>query len=139
LDRLRENLETLDDRTENANWQAKGKGGLQWAKLSRDLVAERNATMQSIKAHLLGRSEVGNIIEPEDYYRANSEVEFERAFQNSVMHPWTEKDLRLECQECHNNSEDVAQRELIIGKTSYGSNETQDLDLCSSCFEKLQA
>ena len=75
--------EVLDEQIENANKQAKGKGRLQWTNLCRDLIAERNATLAAIKGHLLGRTEVGSINEPEKI-GANPEVEFERTFQRML-------------------------------------------------------
>ena len=138
LDRLRENLETLDEQVALARKNSKGKGGLQWAKLTRDLIEQRNLTLDRIKAHLLGRTEVGNIKEPKDYYGSNPEVEFERTFQ-TFLSPWIRKDLRLPCTNCGKESEDVTQRQLVVGKDAWGNDETKYSDLCRKCFNKLQS
>jgi hypothetical protein len=138
LDRLRENLEALDEQVCLARKNSKGKGGLQWAKLTRDLIEQRNLTLDRIKAHLLGRTEVGNIKEPEDYYGSNPEVEFERTFQ-IFLSQWTRKDLKLPCTECQKASEDVTQRRLVVAKDAWGNDETQYRDLCPKCFKKLQS
>jgi len=138
LDRLRENLETLDDQITLAEKNSKGKGGLQWAKLVRDLIEERNSTLDRIKAHLLGRTEVGSIKEPEDYYRGHTEVEFERTFHD-FLSPWTMNDLKLRCSECQQESRDVIQRRLVVAKDAWGNDEIQLRDLCRNCFKKIQS
>ena len=138
LDRLRKNLETLDDQITLAEKNSNGKGGLQWAKLTRDLIEERNLTLDRIKAHLLGRTEVGNIKEPENYYGSNPEVEFERTFQ-TFLSPWSRKDLKIQCTNCEKESEDVTQRQLMVGKDEWGNNETKYRDLCRKCFKKLKS
>jgi len=123
LDRLRENLEALDEQIRLARKNSKAKEGLQWAKLTRDLIEQRNLTLDRIKAHLLGRTEVGNIKEPKDYYGSNPEVEFERTFQ-TFLSPWSQKDLKLRCGNCGKESEDVIQRQLVVGKDAWGANPT---------------
>ena len=138
LDRLRENLEVLDEQVALARRNSMGEGGLQWAKLTRDLIEERNLTLDRVKAHLLGRTEVGIIKEPEDYYRGHTEVEFERTFQRFLA-PWTTKDMKLRCGECQQESEDVTQRHLVVAKDAWGNDETQYRDLCPKCFQKLQS
>ena len=138
LDRLRENLETLDDQISLAEKNSKRKDGLQWAKLTRDLIEQRNLTLDRIKAHLLGRTEVGSIKEPEDYYRGHIEVEFERTFHD-ILSPWTMKDLKLRCSECDDESEVVTQRRLVVAKDAWGNDEVQFRDLCRKCFKKLQS
>ncbi|MGA2625457.1 MAG: hypothetical protein ABSF63_00160 [Candidatus Bathyarchaeia archaeon] len=135
LDHLRENLETLDEQITLAQKNSKGNGGLQWAKLTRDLIEQRNMTLDRIKAHFLGRTEVGNIKEPEDYYGNNPEVEFERKFR-TFLAPWNRKDLNLQCDECRKESEDVTQHRLVVGKDQWGYDQTEDFDLCPKCYDK---
>jgi hypothetical protein len=112
LDRLRENLEVLDEAIANARKQSKLKAknekalALQYSKLLRDLVVERNVTLTAIKGVLLGRSEVGTVNEPNDVYISNEQIEFERAFHNQLK-PWTVQDLELECEDCGKSSQGV--------------------------------
>ena len=132
LDHLRENLETLDEQIVNARRMSKKKGkdsnALQWAKVLRDLVELRDTTLANIKAHLLGRDETGATNEPDDVYVGNPQVEYERYFR-SLLSPWTQQDLKLKCQDCDKESEEVSTH-VFSG---------QPLDLCPRCYEKRTA
>ena len=140
LDRLRENVEALDEAIATAKRMSKreDKSALQWTKTLRDLVELRNSTLERIKVHLLGRDETGAPTEPPDHYDGNELVEFERDFQN-FLSPWTRKDLELECQDCHKFSEEVSQRRIITSYTSYGAPNYDDFDLCPDCYAKRKA
>jgi len=146
LNRLRENLETLDEQIENArrNSKAKKKGdtqALQWAKTLRDLVELRNVTLEKIKAHLLGRDETGAVMEPRDYYDCddNPEISFERDFDR-LLSPWTRKDLKLKCKDCGVSSEQVSVRHFPGKyKDPYHIEEItppKNIELCQKCYEK---
>ena len=137
LDRLRENLETLDEQIANARKMSKpGRKGadkaaaLQWAKTLRDLVELRNTTLVNIKTHLLGRDETGSPNEPDDIWHDNSEVEYERYFR-SVLTPWTQQHLKLKCEDCGKESEEVSTREF-----SHEYEADEYFDLCGKCYEK---
>jgi hypothetical protein len=131
LDRLRENLETLDEQIENARAMSKRKGkdanALQWAKTLRDLIELRNETLEKIKVHLLGRDETGSPTEPADYFDGNPEVAYERYFKN-MLSPWTLQDLKLKCEDCGKLSEEVSNH--------YFDEEEEYLDLCEKCYDK---
>jgi hypothetical protein len=140
LDRLRENLEVLDEQIANARkMSTPGRKGmekaaaLQWAKTLRDLVDLRNTTLEKIKAHVLGVSETGSVREPADHYSGNSEVMFERDFAR-LLSPWTRQDLKLECVDCGKESEDVSTRRF---PREYQTDEL--FDLCDRCYEKRTA
>ena len=135
LDRLRENLVTLDEQIENARVMSKAKKGeskaiaLQYSKTLRDLLELRDKTLLNIKAHLLGRDETGAVNEPSDVYNGNEEVEFERTFK-TFMAPWTAEDLKLKCTDCGLESEEVTARRIQRGYDS------DWFDLCNECYEK---
>jgi hypothetical protein len=112
--------------------KGKDANALQWAKTSRDLVELRNETLEKIKAHLLGRDETGAIIEPENYWDHNQQIEFERYFKDFLMCHWTPEDLKLECVDCHVKSEDVSNYEL---EHPYPQVD-EHLDLCEKCYQK---
>ena len=137
LDRLRENLVTLDEQIENARKMSKVKKGgegvaLQYSKTLRDLVELRDKTLLNIKAHLLGRDETGAINEPSDVYAGNQEVEFERAFK-TFMAPWTAADLKLKCTDCGLESEEVTTRRI-----EHKFDPDEYFVLCSECYEKRE-
>jgi hypothetical protein len=44
------------------------------------------------------------------------------------MKPWTKQDLKLECEDCHVQSEEVSEY--------YVETEREHLDLCPKCYEK---
>jgi hypothetical protein len=111
LDRLRENIEVLDEAIAIARESSKAKENnsrmsLQWSKVLRQLVELRNVTLINIKAHLLGRDQTGVVNEPLDHHDGNQEVEFEREFQK-FMTPRTRCDL-IKCQDCGRESEEVS-------------------------------
>jgi len=122
LDRMRENVLVLDEQIANA---------LQWTKTLRDLIELRNVQLDKIKAHLLGRDETGAVIEPENYWDENQQVEFERYFKNQLS-PWSLEDLKLECEGCHVKSEDVSNRYFSHPYPTLDEN----LDLCKKCYDK---
>lgn len=142
LDRLRENLEVLDEAVANARKQSKPKGksekalALQYGKLVRDLIQERNVTLTALKSHLLGRSEVGTPNEPNDVYGANEQVEFEREFHKQLK-PWTIKDLELECEDCAKSSQEVTNYRFPDPSGRWATYEYHDL--CEACNQKRLA
>jgi hypothetical protein len=142
LDRLQENLEVLDEQIATAREMSKPKGkaekavALQWTKTLRDLVELRDRTLSNIKAHLLGRSEVGTPQEPQDCWEKNSEVEYERLFHN-MLSPWHESDLNLKCEGCGVESEDVTSRRFPEEREGWKVvREAEDVDLCDKCYGK---
>jgi hypothetical protein len=148
LDRLRGNLEVLDEAIANARKMSKParKGAdkaaaLQWAKTLRDLVELRSTTLDRIKGHLLGRNETGAIKEPENAWDKNPQIMFERYFK-SQLSPWTEQDLKLECEDCGLESEDVFSRsfekQVPLGIGDMMTTETEHRDLCPNCYTKRQ-
>jgi len=143
LDRLRENVEALDEAIETARAESKAKKGsdsrtrLQWAKTLRDLVELRNQTLINIKAHLLGRDETGAPIEPNNMYKEGySQTMFERAFNGLLLSPWTRDKLEIQCEDCNEESEDVGCRHLYV-KSSDGWT-TETFWLCSKCYAKRE-
>jgi hypothetical protein len=145
LDRLKQNLEVLDEAIERVRSVNKGRGGredrvaLQWVKLLRDLVEQRNATLAEIKAHLLGRDETGAVRDPPDYYEGDFQIMFEREFRN-LLEPWRESDLKLRCENCGVESEDVDpqlfSKEVPMGVGDLTTTENEYHNLCSKCYEK---
>jgi len=137
LDHFRGNLEVLDEQIENARAMSKAEKGtdsrtaLQWTKTLRDLIELRNATMEKIKGHILGRDETGAINEPSNVWDHNDQVEFERHFKNQLS-PWTEEDLKLECEDCGVESEEVSNRHF----SHPYPEEDENLDLCEKCYNK---
>jgi hypothetical protein len=133
LDRLRENLEVLDEQIQNARVMSKKKdkdaNALQWTKTLRDLIELRNVTLDKIKIHLLGRDQTGASTEPPDHYNGNSEVMFERDFQK-FLSPWTRQNLELKCDDCRVKSEEVSGH--------YIETEEEHLNLCEKCYEKRE-
>lgn len=136
LDRLRENLEVLDEQIVNARAMSRKRGkdanALQWTKTLRDLIELRNTTLDKIKIHLLGRDQTGAPVEPPDNYEINSDVEFEREFQK-VMKPWTEDGLKVKCEDCGIESEEVSGHEC---ETSNCDSVWKYHYLCEKCHEK---
>lgn len=145
LDRLRQNLEILDEAIEKLQYNGKGKKGvddrasLQWGKLLRDLLEQRNATLTEIKAHLLGRDETGAIRDPPNHCGASPQVMFERDFQ-TFLERWRGSALRLRCQDCGVESENVCPRpfekEVSFPDTNLTTTLTEYLNLCPKCHKK---
>ena len=139
LDRLRENVATLDEALALARKMGKSKkagdrhAAIQALKLIRDLAEVRNATLLSIKAHILGRDETGAVKEPANFYSGNAEVMFEREFRR-LLQPWTLEDLKLECEDCGVTSEKVWTWTLETGEFT-----SENADLCGKCYEKRAA
>ena len=142
LDRLRENLEVLDEAIANARKMSKpgNKGtdkaaALQWTKTLRDLVEVRNTTLLNIKSHLLGRDETGTPNEPQDVYDEDGspQVEYERYFRTQLA-PWTLQDLKLKCEDCSVESEETTTRHF-----PHEHSEDEYFDLCDKCYEKRTA
>ena len=148
LDQLRENVATLDEALALARKMEKSKkpgdrhATIQALKLIRDLAEARNATLLSIKAHILGRDETGTVKEPANVYSGNAEVMFERDFKR-LLEPWTLEDLKLECEDCGVQSEGVFSRsfekQVSLGIGDVMTTETERRDLCSRCYEKRTA
>jgi hypothetical protein len=141
LDRFRENIQVLDESIESIRRTPKDEKPAEKRarlKLLRDYVELENATLTTVKTHLLGRDETGAPIEPADHYEGNEQVEFERYF-SKILSQWTRKDFKLECSECHRESEDVTRREIVVGKESWGSDITEGRNLCPECYDKLSA
>jgi hypothetical protein len=113
---------------------------LQWAKTLRDLVELRNATLANIKVHLLGRDETGAANEPADYWDSNPQIMFERAFKGFLM-PWTLQDLKLKCEDCSVESEDVSHHEFPEIQDSHWKTlvNREAANLCPQCVEKREA
>ena len=126
LDRLRENLEVLDQQIGHAREMVKDKDStaLQWAKTLRDLVELRNVTLEKIKGHLLGRSESGTVNEPDDIWGDNAQVMYERFFHD-FLRPWQRGWLKLTCEDCATKSEEVTAR-----------SDCKDVQLCDACYAK---
>ena len=139
LDRLRENVATLDEALALARKMGKSKkagdrhAAIQALKLIRDLAEVRNATLLSIKAHILGRDETGTVKEPANVYSGNAEVMFERDFKR-LLEPWTLEDLKLKCEDCGVESEDTTNRHFPREDAS-----DDYFDLCEKCYEKRVA
>ena len=136
LDRLRENLEVLDEQISEARKMSKSgrrrkdPASLQWTKTLRDLVQLRNETLDKIKAHMLGRDETGVVMEPPDHYDGQPEISFERDF-SKLLAPWSKADLKLECQDCKANSEAVSTRVF-----DHPHELDEYVDLCDKCYDK---
>ncbi len=110
LNRMRRNLDSLDESIENLRKAPRGEGAddkRARLKLLRDLIELQNASLLAVKTHLLGCDETGAPNEPADVYNSNDEVEFERYFKNQLV-PWTGDDLKLECEDCGLKSEQVS-------------------------------
>jgi hypothetical protein len=142
LDRLRENVEVLDESIASARKPAKGEKPADKRarlKLVRDLVELRGNALLSIKAHMNGHTESGAVMDPPDVWDDNSQVEFERYFQG-LMEPWSRKDLRLECEDCGIESEDVSHHDFEeIHDGHYRTIvEAEGADLCPKCVEKRE-
>lgn len=146
LDRLSQNIRILDEAVGNAQRIArpKKKGvvpNVQALKILRDLIELRNATLLETKAHLLGRDQTGAIREPADYYKADAQVMYERDFQR-FLEPWQKSDLKLECEDCGVENEEVESRPLTTTVPSKYPNilpdeqETEYHNLCAKCYEK---
>jgi uncharacterized small protein (DUF1192 family) len=145
LDQLRENVATLDETLALARKMGKSKKAgdhhatIQTLKLIRDLAEVRNATLLSIKAHILGRDETGTVKEPANVYSGNAQVMFERDFKR-LLEPWTLEDLKLECEDCGAESEGVFSRsfekQVSLGVGDIMTTETEHRDLCSRCYAK---
>ena len=134
LNRLRGNLDSLDESIEDVRKVPKGERPADKRarlKLLRDLVELQNSTLIAAKTHLLGRDETGAAKEPPDFYGGNDQVEFERYFKNQLS-PWTEDDLKLKCDDCGIKSEGVSNHAF----THPYPQETEFLDLCPKCYEK---
>lgn len=143
LDRLRENLDVLDESIAKARTMSKSKkkgdNPLQWTKTLRDLIELRNTTLGNIKVHLLGRDETGTANEPEDSWDENPQIMFERYFK-SQLSPWTEQDLELECEDCKVSSDEVSNRHFPGKYENYVEvKSAEDIDLCPNCYTERQA
>jgi len=144
LDRLAEHLQVLDEAIETAQSLAKPKkpassrDTIQGLKILRDLISERNATLDRIQAVLLGRHETGVTRSPEDVYLGDGQILFEREFHR-MLQPWRESDLRIKCEECGRSSNEVYRRRIRVGVNHWGSEETEDHRLCDRCFKKLES
>jgi hypothetical protein len=143
LDRLGENVEVLDEAIASARKPSKGEKPADKRarlKLIRDLVELRSTALLNIKAHMNGRDESGAIQEPPDVYDYNSQIEFERYFR-SLMEPWTLSDLKLTCEDCGVESEDVSHHYFEdIHDSNYRTLvNSESAELCSQCVEKREA
>jgi len=142
LDRLRENVEALDEAIATTRAKSKSKKGgdsrtvLQWTKTLRDLIELRNTTLEKVKVHLLGRDESGASNEPGE--EDNGAVLFERRFRGFLMEPWTVERLNLTCQDCGSERRDVWERSFYKKSESMGW-ETERLWLCPECDAKREA
>ena len=91
LNRMRRNLESLDESIDATHKVPRGEKATDKRarlKLLRDLIELQNASLLTVKTHLLGRDQTGAGNEPADVYGDNDQVEFERYFKN-MLAPWT--------------------------------------------------
>jgi hypothetical protein len=92
----------------------------------------RNETLEKIKAHLLGRDETGVVTEPSSHYYGNSAIMFERDLRGSLS-PWTKDDLKLKCENCGLENEEVSTRRF-----SHHCRDDEYHTLCDECDQKQQ-
>ncbi len=147
LDRMRKNIQSLDENIEGLRNVPKAeKAGEKRArlKLLRDMIELQNMTLQAIKTHLCGRDETGAPNEPPDFYHDSNDpqVEFERSFRK-FLSPWSQDDLKLKCEDCNVNNEEVTHHEFPSidqpGSPWKILVPNEDADLCSSCARKREA
>ena len=97
--------------------------------------------MIAAKTHLLGRDETGATKEPPDVYDDNDQVEFERYF-HGIFSSWTQDELKLKlkCEDCAVESEDVSSRsfekQVPLGIGDMTTTGTQYHNLCQRCYDK---
>jgi len=132
LDRHRRILEFLEEAIENAREMSQARTGrghdnasrLEWTKAMMRLIEVYDAQLHSVKRHIWGATgEPGEV--------TNGAVEFERDFQRLVLDPWTQEDLKLECEDCGTLSEDVSNYEFELENF-----ETERHDLCPRCYSR---
>jgi len=144
LNRLGENVDVLDEAIANARRMSKSKkkgdNALQWTKTLRDLIELRNTTLGNIKAHILGRDETGTITEPQDFWDSNQQIMYEREFKRQLA-PWTLEDLKLECEDCKVESEDVMYHNFPALEDKHYRDVVprEAADLCPQCAHKREA
>jgi len=136
LDRFHENLRLTDRmiadaRKSSENKKLDSRARIQYLKILGAAVEERERILLDIKAHLLGRGESGVVREPSEVWDYNSEVEFERCFQN-MLSPWTHEDLKLKCEDCGVWNENVTHRRFHHPYPE----EDENYDLCPKCYDK---
>ena len=137
LDKLGRNIQALDAGIESVRKPAKGEKPSDKRarlKLLRDLVELQNASMATVKAHLLGRDETGSVNEPDDIYAENAEWEFERDFKR-FLEPWIQEDIEFECNDCGVKSDQV---DRYTVSHPY-PQEDEHFYLCDKCYEKRTA
>ena len=136
LDRMRKNIHVLDESIESVSKTPRNEKPAEKRarlKLLRDFVELQNAMLVAVKTHLLGRDETGASKEPPDSYDGNDQVEFERYFKR-ILAPWSEDDLKLKCESCHREREDVSTRHI-----PHEDGDDEYIDLCDKCYEKRPA
>jgi hypothetical protein len=84
--------------------------------------------------------ETGAPNEPEDVYSDNPQIEYERYFKNHLS-PWTLDDLKLKCEDCGVENEDVSHHDFQEISDSHWNTlvEAEDANLCPQCVEKRKA
>jgi hypothetical protein len=141
LDHLRRNIENLDVAIGEIQKAPKGEKAAEKRarlKLLRDLTELQNSTLMTVKTHLLGRDETGSPKEPPDIYEGTDQVEFERYFKG-MLSPWTDEHLKLQCEDCGKNSEEVSTHHFPeeYAEDSYTQlKAAENVDLCKSCYGK---
>jgi hypothetical protein len=143
LDKMGRNIRALDDAIQDAGPPVESEKAAEKrarVKLLRDLVELQNASLATVKSHLLGLHESGASKEPADVYASNPEVMFERDFAR-CLRPWVESDLKLRCEDCKSEREDVESRSLTVKVPSQfpgfppDDERTESHDLCGKCYE----
>jgi hypothetical protein len=142
LDHVRRNIDLLDESIEDVRKAPEGEKPAEKRarlKLLRDMIELQNGRLLDAKAHLLGRDDTGAVREPPNRYSSNPQIMFERDFRN-FLEPWKESDLRLSCEDCSVESEDVSSRsfekQVPLGIGDMMTTVTEDHDLCSRCYTK---
>jgi len=143
LDKVRRNIQALDESIESTRKAPEGEKVAERRarlKLLRDLIELENVTLTGVKSHLLGRDETGAPGEPVGTWDYNSQVMFERSF-HYLLTPWTLDLLKLKCQDCGIESEEVSHHNFQEIRDSHYNTivRAEDADLCPKCVEKRKA
>jgi len=143
LGKLRRNIQALDEAIESTRKAPDGEKVAERRarlKLLRDLIELENVTLTGVKSHLLGRDETGAPGEPVGTWDHNAQVMFERSFHSFLM-PWTLDLLKLKCQDCGIESEEVSHHDFQEIRDSHYNTivRAEDADLCPQCVEKRNA
>jgi len=88
------NLLALDDAIESVRVAPRGEKATEKharLKILRDLVAEQDSMLASLKSHLLGRAETRSMSEPCDHYGGHAEIMFEQTVDEVLTRNWIER------------------------------------------------